>query len=354
MMRKQPLLPRPVRERLFLSGALILAIVFVLFVLLPAPVFGASEQSPSILPPITWKEVQKVLDGRSFKSHEELLQLLYLLYHERQNQAFSIEKGTLAHLKNKITTLFPIEGCRDIELWGKYAIFKFDGPQDIFIPHTWLQASLQVSKRLVLKINDKGSDRKQSLSPFTRDPDTNTVAFTVKYGYLRLHFSFLLKLFGGRLRDADGTRLLYQINDKKKLSRLWLEEVTPLSSDSLKFIGSTRDRHDGKIAWIDIVHPDFPSHKDIGIMDNGLIFLGTKIELLPGKRIRIGKKAAIKNEKTWDLFSDYLKSFRKYATSKNTPYRLDYVRRFGYYLEERKIVMTMGFESPAHDRTANR
>ncbi len=343
--RKMAPLSKQVPTRRGLIDFLKIAGSVFLCLIVPGKVFGVSGQMPMIPTPIVWENVQKVLDGRTFKSHEELLQLFYLLSRDKKYTTFSLGKANLSKLQKEITTLFPLEGCEKIELWGAYVIFTFASPQDVYIPNTWLQASLQVPRRLVLQITDQPEGRDRSdLSPFAKDPDTKTVTFSVKEGYIRVHFSFLLRLFGGKLRDADGTRLIYQINDKTKISRLQLDEVIPLSSRSLQFVGTTSDKQWGKTQWIDIIHPDFPATRDIGISDKAIFFLGTKVELLSNERIRIGGQEARKNKEAWDWFSKNIEQFRKFISAGTQPARIEYVRSFGYYLEERRFVMKMSFQ----------
>ncbi len=325
----------------------ILIIVFTVLLtfFLPERGVGATDMGFSAPSPIVWEQVERVLKERPFKSQEELLQLFYLLSRDKNHRVFSMEKDVLGRLRTKITTLFPLDECDAIELWGPYVIFKFSNPQDVFIPNTWLQASLQVPRKLVLKINDEPPTPVRSdASSFDQDPETRSVIFSVKKGYIRIHFSFLLKLFGGKLRDADGTELVYQINDNLKLSRLLLHEITPLNNDSLKLSGITEDKEMGKTQWIDIRHPDFPATQDIGISEKAISFLGTKFELLPDKMIRLGEQEPMKNEEALDWFSKNIEEFKRYASSGSRSVQIEYIRTFGYFLEERRFLMTMAFQ----------
>jgi len=337
------LLPSMSFRSRWVYGIVFFVVFFYLF--FPERQVGAAGLGSFPPPPIVREKVEKILTGRAFKSHEELLQLCYLLYKDESKRGFSLNKEELARLDDEITTLFPLGECNSIELWGPYIILQFSGPQDVSIPHTWFQASMQVPQKLILQIQEEQPNPDDAAqSPFAEDPATRTVTFTVKEGYVRVHFSFLLKLFGGRLRDAEGSKLVYQINNKKKISRLQLDEVTPMPKDSFRLAGVTMDKEMGRTQWVDIVHPDFPERRDIGIAKNAISFLGTKVELLPDKMIRIGNQKPRENEKAWDWFSENIAKFRMFVTKGALSGKIKYVRKFGYYLEERKFVMTMSFQ----------
>ncbi len=160
---------------------------------------------------------------------------------------------------------------------------------------------------------------------------------------MRLHLSFLLKLFGGAQRDAEGSELVYQINDRQKISRLQLIEKTAFFGDNLIVSQLSSDEKNLEMQWIDILHPDFPGIRDIGVSASRMVFLGTDVELLPDYMIRIGKDEPRKNEKAWNWFTDNSKSFRDYLHTGQLATHINYTRNFGYYFEERQMVMSMGF-----------
>ena len=298
-----------------------------------------SNNDPALVPIISlpWERVEKVLADRFFSSGDELFQLLFILYKQEKSGHFRLEKETLAQLKKKLSTLFPLDGCELIELQTGRVIFHFSENQQVAIPHTWWQASLQITDRLVLAIEDNPAiPGEKSGKIGEMDLDTESICFSIQEGSLQLHFSFFLKMFGGQLRDAEGTTLVYQINETKKISRLQLIEKTLLTDDSLKITSGERQ-------WIDILHVDFPGSEDIGINDNRINFLGTEVELLPDHMIRIGTDEPQKNEEAWAWFSSNIKLFQEYAQTGKLTSAINYTRSFGYNFEERQITMTMGF-----------
>jgi hypothetical protein len=294
---------------------------------------------------ISWSVLEKILDERTFKSREELFQLLSILYSQQKGTLLRLEKDTLSRFRDKITTLFPLEDCVAIELRDTRVIFEFTKAQDVFIPNTLHQASLRLPARLVLRIEDN-EPAPEPAGPFgwEKDPENRSISFFVEEGYAQVHFSFILKLFGSRLRDADGTVLIYRINDRKQISRLHLIEMTTLSGDKMKITTVPKESGKAETLWIDILHPDFPGEHDIGISEKTISFLGMEVELLPDHMIRIGDEAPQKNEEAWHWFSTNIELFRKFAKTGALTTRIDYTRDLGYHFEERKMMMQMGFQ----------
>lgn len=321
--------------------ALALALALTLASIFPAAVRGGQLPTDPAGRAIDWPTVERLLAARDFSSREELFQLLHILYNRERLTAFRLEKDVLRRLDGEIDTLFPLDGCTAIEVGGDRVVFQFDGEQAITVPNTWLQASLHLPGRLVLKIDPLPAEP----DPATGEPDPTErgLAFTVEEGSMQVRFSFLLKLFGGKLRDAEGHRLVYRISDARRISRLQLVEVTPLGADQIR-VAATSDSSAGT-RWFDIVHPDFPGEKDIGIAGRSIEFLGTRVELLPEKMIRIGAAEPQKNDKAWQWFDKTIGVFRTFSEPGDKAFNIEYTRNFGYHFEERQIVMNMGFQA---------
>lgn len=324
----------------FLPTAVAFALALTL-AFLPAAVLGDQLPAGPAGRSIDWPTVERLLAARDFSSREELFQLLHILYNSERMTAFRLEKDVLRRLDGEIDTLFPLAGCTAIEVGQERVVFQFDGEQDITVPNTWLQASLHLPPRLVLKIEALPAEP----DPVTGEPDPaeRGLAFTVEEGALQVHFSFLLKLFGGKLRDADGHRLVYRISDARRISRLQLVEVTPLGADQIRTAVTSDNAAETK--WFDIVHPDFPGDRDIGIAGRSIEFLGTRVELLPDQMIRIGTEKPQMNAKAWQWFDNTIDVFRTFADPGDKAFNIDYTRNFGYHFEERQIVMNMGFQA---------
>ncbi|MFH0781705.1 MAG: hypothetical protein V2B20_07090 [Pseudomonadota bacterium] len=335
------------RSRIANNALLFLVIVLlqIIFSLFQSGHLSAAIQAGDQEPvELSLQKVEEILAGRSFISGDELFQLLYLLYREDRNTSFRLNRETLRFLNEKVTTLFPLDGCQAIEVRNLQVVFIFAKEQQVAIPHTLHQASLKISRKLVLAIAEyRPVSNHEAGDPFELDTASKSVQFLVKEGSLQLHFSFLLKLFGGSLRDAEGSALIYQINEQKKMSRMQLIEETPLSGGRLRIVQPGPDGKIRDMQWIDILHPDFPGQEDIGISPSRITFLGTDVELLPDDMIRIGKDEPRKNEKAWNWFTDNIKSFRDYLQTGEVATQINYTRNFGYHFEERQIVMTMGF-----------
>lgn len=328
----------------------ILAGMFVLIAYLnPAPAAAAMTEGAmgQHQPAIAWQRLEKLLEKRTFKSQEELFQLLYILHAREKATGFRLEQETISRLDKRIKTLFPLGECRLIEVRDSRIVFEFAKGQEVAIPHTWRQASLAMPERLVLRIDEGPAGQvmhNQPVAPAGKDgPEGRAIRFTVEQGYLRLHFSFLLKFLGGKMRDAEGSELVYLIDEAKKTSRLQLVELTPLKDGSLKIAKPQKAEKRPETLWIDILHPDFPSGQDIGIAEKTVSFLGTQVELLPDYRIRIGEGEPQQNREAWEWFTNNIKLFREYARTGRLTSQIDYSRNFGYYFEERQIVMNLGF-----------
>lgn len=319
----------------------LMTIALALGALLPIAALGADEKSAGRIASIDWPTVERLLAARDFSSREELFQLLHILYNKEKMTAFRLEKDVLKRLDGEIATLFPLAGCIAIEVDRDRVVFQFDGEQDITVPNTWLQASLHLPGRLVLKISPLPAEP----DPATGEPDPTEhgLAFTVEEGTVQVRFSFLLKLFGGKLRDAEGRRLVYRISETRRISRLQLVEVTPLGVGQIRAAAAS-DSAAGTL-WFDILHPDFPGERDIGITGRSIEFLGTSVELLPEKMIRIGTAEPQKNDTAWQWFDTTIGVFRTFAEPGDKALNIEYTRNFGYHFEERQIVMNMGFQA---------
>jgi hypothetical protein len=310
----------------------------------------AAESIPQTTSPpaIGWQTLEDLLAKRSFTSQEELFQLLYILHDREKLTAFSLDRETISRLAGRIKTIFPLSECLRIEVRDSRIVFEFSEPQDVVIPHTWRQASLAMPRRLVLQIHDPKTDKppREPSDPGQKPGTTleKSISFSVDQGYLQVHFSFLLRFLGGKLRDAEGNRLVYQIDEKKKISRMQLIELTPLKGASLQ-LAAAPEKKSNDFLWIDIRHPDFPGEHDIGISDTRVSFLGTEVEILDDQMIRFGKEKPQKNPEAWKWFSTNIKCFRDFARTGKFNVGIDYIRNLGYYFEERQIVMNMGFQS---------
>lgn len=294
---------------------------------------------------LPWQRVEELLDSRSFVSGDGLFQLLYTLYTRDQDGAFRLDRHVLARLQGKIATLFPLAGCEAIEVQGRRIVFQFAKPQQVTVPNTWRQASLHLSDRLVLAVVDQPPAPDAAEDTGERDPATRSICFHVQEGTIQLHFSLLLGWVGGRMRDAEGTDLRYQINEAKRISRLQLLENTPLGGDRLKISRPTPEGKDRGMLWIDIDHPDFPGNRDIGIGDAVITFLGTEVELMPDGMIRIGRQEPARNDQAWHWFTSNIAAFRDYAKTGRLSTIINYTRFFDYRFEERQVAITLGFHA---------
>jgi hypothetical protein len=200
-------------------------------------------------------------------------------------------------LAGMIQSLFPLDACESITLQDGTVSMIFDKPQDIHIPNSWHLASLKISEHLVLRLENAQETNSPSGLINHVDNNTQSVRFIIEQGYLQLDFSFLLKIFGNKFRDGQGSELLYQINENKHISSLSLIEVNSLTQHDFSVEKKHTDTQKGEYSWIDIRHSDFPDTKDIGISTNKIFFLGMEIELLPEERIRFGGEEPRQNSK---------------------------------------------------------
>ncbi|MFH0781780.1 MAG: hypothetical protein V2B20_07465 [Pseudomonadota bacterium] len=256
------------------------------------------------IPVLSWSTVERILSERSFVSGDELFQLLFILYNRERQLRFRMEKMQLSRLAGKITTFFPLAACYMVEVMDGRLILTFDDDQKIAVPNFWYQASLAVAKRLVLRIVEEEKVPAPSFKPAEAesDPDSKAIGFALEDGYLRLHFSFLIKLFDDKLRDAEVGILVYRINERTKTSRLELVELnSPAGNDLQPVAGTTTNRDGHDTVWIDIRHVVFPKTKDIGIADHRIFFPGTEIELLPDNVLHIRRPGTHEKPKALGL-----------------------------------------------------
>lgn len=292
---------------------------------------------------IPWHEIESLLSKRSFVSQEELFQLLHQLYLQQQGM-IHMDKSLVQKLAGTIKSLFPLDACESITLQdGTVSIF-FNKPQDIYIPNSWHQASLKISKHLVLRLEISKETDSSSSSLFNPvENNTQSVRFMIEKGHLLLNFSFLLKIFGNNLRNGQGSELLYQINEEKQISSLALIESNPITQHDLSVKKPQSNIHPDEYFWIDIRHADFPDTTDIGISMNKISMLGMDIELLPGERIRFGDEEPRQDKKAYRYFRSSLERFKDIVFSDGKPITIDYTRTFGYQFEERKMFISIGF-----------
>lgn len=313
------------------------------------PSIHAKTVHASTFRQISWPEIESLLSNRRFVSQEELFQLLHHLQSRQQNM-ISLDKPVIQKLARTIKSLLPLDACESIILESGTVSIFFNKPQDIYIPNSWHQASLKISKHLVLRIeNDQKTDSPHGLSNPVEN-DIQSVRFTIEQGYLQLDFSFLLKIFGNQFRDGQGSELLYQINEEKHNSSLSLIEVTPLTQHDLSVNKRKLNTPHREYSWVDIHHSDFPDTKDIGISDNRISFLGMDIELHPDDIIRFGDEEPRHDSKTYHYFKTGIERFKALLFTDGKPITIDYTRTFGYQFEERKLFVTIGFRSTEDKR----
>lgn len=181
-------------------------VVHILMLCLVSPLHAETRHA-SALRSIPWPEIETLLSKRSFVSQEELFQLLHQLYLQQQDM-IRLDKPMIQKLAGTIQSLFPLDACESITLQDGTVNMIFNRPQDILIPNSWHLASLKISEHLVLHVeNAQGTNSPSGL--FNRvENNTRSVRFIIKQGYLKLDFSFLLKIFGNNFRDGQGTELL--------------------------------------------------------------------------------------------------------------------------------------------------
>lgn len=318
-------------------------VVHILLLCLASPLHAETLHSFASQP-ISWPEIKALLSKRSFVSQEELFQLLHQLYSQHQDM-IRLDKPMIQKLAGMIQSLFPLDACESITLQDGTVNMIFNKPQDIHLPNSWHLASLKISEHLVLRLENAQETNSPSGLINRVENNTQSVRFIIEQGYLQIGFSFLLKIFGKNFRDGQGSELLYQINEEKQTSSLALIEVTPLTQQDLSV--EKRQSHDqpDEYSWIDIHHSDFPDTKDIGISTNKISFLGMEIELLPEERIRFGDEEPCQDSEAYHYFKTSLGRFKDLIYTENKPMTIDYTRTFGYHFEERKIFMTIGFQS---------
>jgi len=292
--------------------------------------------------PLPWEELEKVLNDRSFKSKEELFQLFHLFYLNNKGVTVLIDEATIARLRKEIQTIFPLADCKSILMQDSTVTFIFAKPQNVAVPNTWRQASLHISDKLVLQIyENKPINTKEKDGP---KKSASPLHFKVIEGSIDIHFSFLLRLFGGQLRDANGNELVYQIDNLQQISRLTLKEIIPLHKNQLQILPPASGEEHYNYQWVDILHPDFPSEKDIGFADNRISLMATEVELLPQHMISINTQDPYQDKKTWYYFSTMLSYFKNYRKTGLFSQEIDYVRSFSYHFEEKQMQLSKGFQ----------
>lgn len=329
-----------IRTAVKLSAAICIAIpIFLMRLVSP---LHAEAQPPSLFRSVPWPEIESLLSTRPFVSQEELLQLFHILY-SRQEKSIRLDKPLMQKLAQTMKSLFPLEACESITMHDNRVHMTFNEPQDIFVPNTWLLASLKISKHLVLRIEEMPQTSPSNSRVNPDDNDTHSVRLIIEEGRLQLDLSFLLRIFGRKLRDGEGSELIYQINEKKQVSNLSLIEVTPLAEDDLFAEKQPPDKKADDYTWIDIRHSDFPDTKDIGIAANKMRILDSEIELLPEGKVRLGDNEPRQDSRAYHKFRTSLEWFKDFIYSKSKPISIDYTRTFGYKFEERKMSLTVGF-----------
>lgn len=329
-------------------------LILLLFIVLPA---GVCATPPSIYPTVTisWSDLKEILDERPFKSQEELLQLLHLLHGQKaKGKSLRIEGDTVVKMKKELNSLFPLDKCTSIVLQPSTVIMNFSESQDVALPRTWRQASIEVPDKLVLQISEdgpiSGQEQKEETAA-SADPQKiieskslTTVRFKISQGYVKIHFSFLLRLFGGRLRDANGSEIIYQIDSTRKVSRLSLLEVNVLSKDNFVPVETAQSDSSADYQWIDILHPDFPSEKDIGFNDHQISYLGFEVNLLADGVIQLDEGPPQQDQKMYDHFKGLIDHYKQFSQSGMSFRKIDYVRSFSYHFEEKHMEISMGLQ----------
>ncbi len=336
-----------------ISGAVIIA-VFLLII--PFQLYAnTAATTPAV---ISWAQLEQILDSRSFKSEEELFQLFHILYLQNKGTSLIIKNETISQLKKNIKTLFPLAECSSISMRGSKVTFEFIRAQDVALPNTWRQASLQTPTKLELYIfepepkNETEIEEKNKSIDKKQDATTDEILslhFRVVEGYAKIHFSFLLRLFSGKLRDAEGSELVYQIDNNKRISRLTLNEITDLKNDKLSLLPYIQDDESQDYHWLDVRHPDFPGIKDIGFSKNRISFLGIEAELLPNDMISINGKEPKEDQLTSDYFNALLTSIKSFEKIGSNSRGIKYIRSFSYHFEERQMHLSMSLQGD-HDQ----
>lgn len=313
---------------------------------------NTSFENPAAV--ISRGNMERLLGNREFKSKEELFQLLYMLYSQESAKDIILMGEPLEFLKSELKTLFPLKGCNLIELKNGRVVFLFAKPQKVVIPNTWWQAYLLVPNELVLRIKKEDSGRINpeenvscnAVESSDSSPTTShhAISFEIEKGYIRVHFSFMLKVFGDKLRDADGSELVYQVNESQKTSQLRLIEKMPIDRKNLEIVPSPSAKAGLGYTWVDIKHPDFPGQKDVGFFKNWISFFGEEVELLPDYMVRIKGEGLHKNRFAWEFFNNF-KYFKEFAETGILNSKLDYQRTLAYYFEEQRVFINLGFNS---------
>lgn len=316
----------------------------------------ASASTDTSVPVISRESIERLLEYREFKSKEELFQLLYVLYSQEGLRVARIEGKVLEFLKNKLNTLFPLDGCNLIELKNERVKFLFDNPQKVVIPNTWWQAYLLIPDELTLRIikeeHDKHNHKDAASSGEVEEgnnPKTTSdknISFEIEKGYIRVHFAFCFKLLTGNMRDADGSELVYQINEAQNTSQLRLTEKIQIEQKNLEVIKSLSGGEGHEYTWVDIQHPDFPNKKDVGFYKNWISFLGDEVELLPDYKFRPKGEEPRQNKNAWEFFNK-LNCFKEYVETGSLSSKINYQRNLGYNFEQKRALLMMGFSSSA-------
>lgn len=219
-----------------------------------------TRQSGTSLRELTCDDCARFLEGRPFASREALFQLFFDIYFAPGYDGVVLKKEAIAALAEQLHTYFPLGTCEEISLSDGLLAFRFPENLAVPIPGTFRQASMSLTKKLVLKVTHADKAR-------------GTMRFAVAGGGMRLNVSAAMKAMLDYARDIQVTELTYEIDPEKRCSSVGIRERRFLPRKSLVI---TRD---GDSVMIDVRHPDLPDPVDLSFTKNTMNQFGISFTL---------------------------------------------------------------------------
>jgi hypothetical protein len=272
----------------------------------------------------TFEECQQYLDKRTFRSKEGLLQLFYMIYYSDTVNHIILKRPTIKSLHKSIRSYFPLKRCQKIVYSNKVLWLQFSRKQKIYIPGTWRQATLRMSKKLMFKVT-------------TAPNDPQLLCFEVAEGGVLVTTSAFLRIFTPFAINVKGQSLFYKIEADKNQSIIGMKHFNTIPGDKIVI------NQDPREVKVDVQIKNMPDSVDMYFRNQELHYFGITIRLLEDGVIQCNRYKPERKPEGYAWFRYTIDSVLNDPEGK-LKNGVQRTVRVTYNLEKRKVWFWQGFD----------
>jgi|GEM_PF-4367494 len=266
----------------------------------------------------TFEDCERWIASAPYRSREGLLQMFLQAARTEHVSSASLDRSVMSALAGKIETMFPLERTESVAYSDSVLEIRFDGPVEVYVPGTWRQTKLSMSRRVRFRVR-----------PWAGNP--TGVEFEIVQGSLRLDFCWLARRISAMPDHLQGRRLWYWSDDAHRSSGVTLEQETRFAPGTFRI-----ERGAGSLEF------DCPRESPIAFTDTTADYFGMHL-LWRGDMMRPPDGKWVRDPDAARRMASLRRTLSATIDSADGKPTLVLLESLAYRLEERKGSLGEGF-----------